>query len=114
MSHFKYLCAIVLACVSTNLASAQSYKAFVDAVEREETNNPYIETFANELMNGIGPRLIGTPQLQQAHEWAVAKYKSWGIEAKNEKWGEYNGWERGITHVDMITCLLYTSPSPRD
>lgn len=103
MSHLKKLSALILVCLSTTLTSGQSYKAFVDAVEREETNNPYIEKFANELMNGIGPRLIGTPQLQQAHEWAVAKYKSWGIDAKNEKWGEYTGWERGITHVDMIT-----------
>ncbi|MEO6636700.1 MAG: M20/M25/M40 family metallo-hydrolase, partial [Ginsengibacter sp.] len=24
-------------------------------------------------------------------------------EARNEKWGEWRGWERGITHVDMIS-----------
>jgi hypothetical protein len=23
-------------------------------------------------MDGIGPRLVGTPKMQQAHEWAVA------------------------------------------
>jgi hypothetical protein len=51
MSTFKYLCALLLGCFFINLASGQSYKAFVDAVEREETNNPYIETFANELIN---------------------------------------------------------------
>src|SRR5476651_504694 len=98
MARIKYLSAIILGCFCANLALAQNYKAFVDAVVKEETNNPYIETFANELINGIGPRLIGTPQLQQAHEWAVAKYKSWGIDSRNEKWGDYNGWERGITH----------------
>ena len=103
MSHLKNFCAIILVCFCTNLSLAQTYKPFVDAVIKEETNNPYIETFANELINGIGPRLVGTPQLQQAHEWAIAKYKSWGIDARNEKWGEYNGWERGITHVDMVS-----------
>jgi len=103
MSRFKLLSAVVLCFLFANAAIAQSYRAFVDAVVKEETNNPYIEKYANELINGIGPRLIGTPQLQQAHDWAVAKYKSWGIDARNEKWGDYNGWERGITHVDLVS-----------
>ena len=37
-----------------------------------------------------------------AHDWAVAKYKAWDISARNEKWGEWRGWERGITHIDMV------------
>jgi len=40
--------------------------------------------------------------MQHANEWAVAKYKDWGIPARNEKWGEWRGWERGITHIDMV------------
>ena len=41
--------------------------------------------------------------MQQAHDWAVAKYKDWGITARNEKWGEWRGWERGVTHIDMVS-----------
>ena len=41
--------------------------------------------------------------MQQAHDWAVAKYKSWGISAENQQWGEWKGWERGITHIDMVS-----------
>ena len=40
--------------------------------------------------------------MKQAHDWAVAKYTSWGITARNEKWGEWRGWERGISHIDMV------------
>jgi len=58
---------------------------------------------AHELLDKIGPRLVGTPQMQQANDWAVQKYTSWGISARNEPWGEWKGWERGITHIDMLS-----------
>ena len=71
-------------------------------IVKEATNNSQLEKLAHELIDGIGPRLVGTPQMQQANEWAVAKYKSWGVNARNEKWGEWRGWERGISHIDMV------------
>jgi carboxypeptidase Q len=80
----------------------------VAAIIKEATENSQLEVIANELFNGIGPRLVGTPKMQQAHDWAVAKYDSWGIPARNEKWGEWRGWERGITHIDMISPWVKT------
>ena len=68
----------------------------------EETNNSQLKQIAHELLDKIGPRLVGSPKMQQANDWAVAKYKSWGIDARNEKWGEWRGWERGISHIDMV------------
>jgi carboxypeptidase Q len=41
--------------------------------------------------------------MKQANDWAVDKYKSWDIQAHNEKWGEWRGWERGISHIDMVS-----------
>ncbi|MEZ5028904.1 MAG: M20/M25/M40 family metallo-hydrolase [Ferruginibacter sp.] len=76
----------------------------------EETNNSQLKQLAHELLDKIGPRLVGTPKMQQANEWAVAKYKSWGIDARNEKWGEWRGWERGISHIDMIAHGLKHLP----
>ncbi len=75
----------------------------VEAIVKEETDNSQLVQIAQELMDFIGPRLVGTPQMKQAHDWAVAKYTSWGITARNEKWGEWKGWERGVTHIDMIS-----------
>ncbi len=74
----------------------------VDAIIKEANENSQLEKFAHELFDGIGPRLVGTPQMQQANDWAVAKYAGWGITARNEKWGEWKGWERGVSHVDMV------------
>ncbi|CAG5004960.1 hypothetical protein DYBT9275_03485 [Dyadobacter sp. CECT 9275] len=84
------------------IAQAQTKDPVVDAIVKEATENSQLEKLGHELMDVIGPRLVGTPQMLQAHEWAVEKYKSWGISARNEKWGEWRGWERGITHIDMV------------
>jgi hypothetical protein len=75
----------------------------IEKIVQEETNNSQLQIMAHELLDGIGPRLVGTPQMQKANEWAVNKYTSWGINARNEQWGEWKGWERGITHIDMLS-----------
>jgi len=82
--------------------------AVIDKIVKEETDNSQLQTLAHELFDGIGPRLVGTPQMDKANDWAVAKYKGWGISAHNEKWGEWRGWERGITHVDLLSPRVKT------
>lgn len=81
---------------------AQVKDPVVDAIVKEANENSQLEKLAHELFDGIGPRLVGTPQMKQANDWAVAKYNGWGITAKNEKWGEWRGWERGVSHIDMV------------
>ena len=76
--------------------------SIINGIVHEATYNSQLENLAHELMDKIGPRLVGSPKMQQAHDWAVAKYNSWGIDAHNKKWGEWRGWERGITHIDMV------------
>ncbi len=51
-------------------------------------------------MDVIGPNLVGSPQMQQAYEWAIAKYSNWGISARNEKWA--NG-EAGNVELFILT-----------
>ncbi|RYD88015.1 MAG: peptidase M28, partial [Sphingobacteriales bacterium] len=89
-------------------ANAQSSDPVIDNIVKEANQNSQLEKLAHELMDGIGPRLVGTPQMQQAHNWAVNKYKTWGITARNEKWGEWRGWERGISHIDMVSPRVRT------
>jgi len=74
----------------------------VDAIVKEGNENSQLEKMATELMDGIGPRLVGTPAMKQAGDWAVATYNKWGIAAKTEKWGEWRGWQRGVSHIDMV------------
>ena len=86
-----------------NSAQAQDKNPVIESIIKEANENSQLEILGHEMLDLIGPRLVGTPQMTQAHDWAVQKYKSWGIASRNEKWGEWRGWERGITHIDMIS-----------
>ena len=91
---------MVVLIFSVNILSAQTV---VEKIVQEENNNSQLKTLAHELFDKIGPRLVGTPQMKKANDWAVDKYTGWGINARNEQWGEWKGWERGITHIDMLS-----------
>lgn len=88
--------------------NAQSKDPVIKNIIKEANDNSQLEKLGHELMDVIGPRLVGTPQMKQANDWAVAKYKDWGIEARNEKFGEWRGWERGITHIDLVSPRIQT------
>ena len=84
-------------------AMAQSADPIIDKIVKEATENSQLKPLAHQLLDEIGPRLVGTPQIKEAHDWAVAKYASWGISAKNEQWGTWRGWQRGVSHIDMVS-----------
>ncbi|MEP6745960.1 MAG: peptidase M28, partial [Gemmatimonadota bacterium] len=58
-------------------------------------------TLAQALMDSIGPRLNGSPAHRSANEWAVARLRGWGVEARNEQYGTWRSWRRGITHLAL-------------
>lgn len=41
---------------------AQTKEEMVEAMVKEATENSHLESLAHELLDQIGPRLIGTPQ----------------------------------------------------
>lgn len=93
---------IALLLSGTVITSKAQDSVIINRMVKEATDNSQLEKLGHELLDVIGPRLVGTPQMKQANDWAVAKYASWGITARNEKWGEWRGWERGVSHIDMI------------
>lgn len=85
------------------------------AAQQFPTNNPVLKaiweegtargqtwSLAQTLLDSIGPRLTGTPGQEAAADWVVRKYAEWGVEARNEAYGTWRGWRRGITHVDLV------------
>ncbi|MFK7814248.1 MAG: M20/M25/M40 family metallo-hydrolase [Maribacter sp.] len=85
------------------LGYAQTTQEIVEAIQKEANENSQLEPLAHHLMDVIGPRLVGTPQMKNAHDWAVKKYAQWGITAENQEWGKWKGWQRGITHIDLVS-----------
>lgn len=98
--HQLYLC---LAFSLISLTSNAQDQNIIDQIVQEANEHSQLEQLGQELMDGIGPRLVGTPQMKQAHDWAVNTYAKWGIPARNESYGTWRGWERGITHIDMLS-----------
>lgn len=98
----KIFLLIALLLANSVFLLAQEQDPVIQTIIKEANENSQLEMLGHELMDGIGPRLVGTPQMKKAHDWAVAKYTAWGIPARNEQWGEWKGWERGISHIDMV------------
>lgn len=86
----------------SNVFAQVKDSVFAQQVMKEEMDNSQLQKMAHELFDIIGPRLIGSPQMKSANDWAVNNYKAWGISAHNEQWGEWRGWERGISHIDLV------------
>lgn len=98
-----------LFCFLISGASAVAQEdAVINNIIKEAEENSQLEELAHELLDGVGPRLVGTPQMLNAHNWAIEKFGSWGIPAEKQQWGEWKGWERGITHIDMVSPRLQT------
>ncbi len=61
-----------------------------------------VAQLAHELIDQIGPRLAGSQGLVDSQDWLLGKYENWGVSARKEEYGTWNGWRQGILHVDMI------------
>jgi carboxypeptidase Q len=110
----RWIAGLVLALTLgwTAAAAGQGADAGVDPVIgeilEEGMDRSRVYPLAQVLLDSIGPRLTGTPQLAAAQEWLVSLYRSWGVEARNERYGTWKGWERGVTHVDLIRPRVVT------
>ena len=102
----KLFCFVFLTAFS--FLNSQSPDDAIKKMIEEVYNNSQVEKLSHELFDLVGPRLVGTPQMKNAHDWAVEKYKSWGINSYLHQWGIWRGWERGITHIDMLKPRVRT------
>ena len=75
---------LLLLLLFTSFTFSQSKLEKIDEIVKEANKNSQLEILAHELMDQIGTRLTGTPQMLQAHEWVVNKYQSWNINSENE------------------------------
>ena len=73
MKNIKALVFIALM-LSLSISFAQKNDSIViSSIVKEANENSQLKKLAHELMDGIGPRLVGTPQMKQAHDWAITK-----------------------------------------
>ncbi len=94
---------LLASCWLTINAQENQKNEIIKAIIAQAEQNSQLEPLAHELLDVIGPRLTGSPQMLKASDWVIDKYKSWGVHAYRENWGEWLGWERGVVHIDMLS-----------
>ena len=74
-------------------------------IRDEGLGHSYVMDYASALMDGIGPRLTGSPNLKRANEWTRDQLTAMGCSnAHLEDWGEFGmGWQQLNTWVRMTS-----------
>jgi carboxypeptidase Q len=74
-------------------------------IRNEGLSHSHVMEFGSALMDGIGPRLTGSPNLKKANEWTRDTLTKIGLEnAHLEDWGEFGlGWQQLNTWARMVT-----------
>ena len=86
-------------------------------IRDEGLNHSHVMEFATALMDGIGPRLTGSPNLQKANEWTRDTLTRIGlVNAHLEDWGEFGmGWQQLNTWARTVapdTAVLIVQATP--
>jgi carboxypeptidase Q len=65
-------------------------------IREEGLAHSHVMEYASGLMDGIGPRLTGSPNLKKANEWTRDQFTAMGCQnAHLEDWGEFGmGWRQ--------------------
>jgi hypothetical protein len=70
--------------------------ADINKIKAEGMQHSQVMELNSWLDDVYGPRLTGSPGVQQAANWAMSKMKEWGlVNVKLEPWTNRNGFDRG-------------------
>ena len=86
-------------------------------IREEGISHSHVMEFASALMDGIGPRLTGSPNLERANAWTRDQLAAMGCSnAHLEDWGEFGmGWQQLNTWVRMTapdTAVFIAQAAP--
>ena len=83
---------------TTPVSDATLQQIWTEGMQRSQAM-----AIAQELTDVVGPRLTASPAATLASDWAMARYKAWGIPVKREEYGTWNAWRRGVSHIDLLS-----------
>src|ERR1700761_1032963 len=88
-----------------------------NAIRQEGLEHSHVMDFAGGLMDGIGPRLTGSPNMAKANAWTRDQLTKMGcVNAHLEDWGEFGmGWQQLNTWVRMVepdTAIFVAQATP--
>jgi carboxypeptidase Q len=100
---------LVLALLFSSVSLAWSQeKVDLEVISRiryEGFHDSKVMELASGLMDGIGPRLTGSPNMKRANEWTRDQLAAFGLtNAHLEAWGPFGrGWANQFINVRMLT-----------
>jgi carboxypeptidase Q len=118
-----FTAALVFAAVGSHAADVQQpttepidLNAY-NAIREEGLQRSHIMDYAGGLIDGIGPRLTGSPNLAKANAWTRDQLTKMGcVNAHLEDWGEFGmGWQQLNTWVRMTepdTAVFMAQATP--
>ncbi len=76
---------------------------FIYRVREEEFRHGQVMEIMSNLVDNIGPRLTGSPNMKKANEWTRQQLADWGlVNAQVEPWGTFGrGWAYQMVEVRM-------------
>jgi hypothetical protein len=107
----RSLVTVLFLCSLTTPALAQTHRSTDPVIHhmwQVGMEQSQVEDLAQVLMDSIGPRLAGSPELASAQEWLVGLYRSWGVTVRKEQYGTWRGWRQGVLHVDLTSPRVQT------
>ena len=96
--------AVVLVLLGGVLPSAQSPDPETVAAIREEGfERSQVMDLVGWLSDVYGPRVTGTPAIEEAREWAADRLRGWGVEnVREERFAFGRGWSLVRFHAHMV------------
>ena len=110
--------AVLAAAAAALPLGAASEKVDYDAINKIKAQglnpqNSQVMEISSWLDDVYGPRLTGSPNVQKAGDWAVAKMKEWGLQnAALEPWPNRNGFDRGWVNEKFYLAAVSPQAFP--
>ena len=107
MKSYLFSTLLFALCISYIQGQEEVNDDLIESIKKHGLEMSEVMEIASWITDVYGPRLTGSPMLDQATEWAVSTLKGWGLSNVHlEEWGPFGrGWE--LKHFEMHA----TSPS---
>jgi hypothetical protein len=102
MKRLSFLFAVAAIVVTSAQTGTLDYET-IGRIRDEGLNRSQVMDHISWLSDVYGPRLSGSPAIEQASEWAMKKFKEWGLEnVHQERFPFGRGWSLVRFHATML------------
>src|ERR1700739_1834739 len=91
------------ACSATEASCAQAAAKILPQVMGPSP----LEENLRRLTDEVGGRVTGSPEMEKAVAWAVAAFRTEGVDVHTEKYTLPLAWREGDTHLDLVGPLKF-------